>query len=511
MNRFLADLTRSCLGLAAVAAIALCAELPSAAAQALAPARPIVAVLPLENNSGAATQDFFADGMTDEIASALTGVRGLAVVARSSSFRFKQSGGDSRAIGQALNASYLVQGSARMGAGRVHLNVRLVQAGDGMQLWSEDTDAALSGIFDLEENIARKIAAALKVPVNPGEGLVRSRTADLEAYLDFLRAKVAARPRGAQAFADAAAILEPAVKRDPDFAPASALLAYVYALTPLFAPSLRGGMPEEERKIVARTIPLSDALARRATELDPKSAEGFVALGYANMVQRKMLAAEDAFKQALALNPNQADGLHGYSQLLAALGRIKESLAMREHLQAGEQFIINYTADTAEIYWLDGDTEKAVAMLQPFRPGRTLELALVQASAGRYREAAAAIREMPATNYPPGMTEAAARILESAPAKTAAPDALPRLGNLSFAYMHVGAPERVLEFYEDEIRGGYFQPISATWFWHPTYAAVRRTERFKNVVRDLGLVEYWRARGWPAQCRAAGANDFACE
>jgi tetratricopeptide (TPR) repeat protein len=299
--------------------------------------------------------------------------------------------------------------------------------------------------------------------------------------------------------------------RAPDFAPASALLAYVYSLTPLFAPSLRGGMPEEEHKIVARTIPRSDALARRATGLDPKNAEAFVALGYANMVQRRMLAAEDAFRQALALNPNQADGLHGYSQLLAALGRIKESLAMREHLQAGEQFIINYTADTAEIYWLDGDTEKAVAMLEPFRPGRTLELALVQASAGRYREAAAAIREMPPASYPAGMTEAAAKILDSAPAKAAAPAVLPRLGNLSFAYMHVGAPERVLEFYEDEVSADYFQPISTTWFWHPSYAPVRRTERFKKLARDLGLVEYWRARGWPAQCRPAGATDFTCD
>jgi tetratricopeptide (TPR) repeat protein len=306
-------------------------------------------------------------------------------------------------------------------------------------------------------------------------------------------------------------LLEQVLTRDPDFAPAAAMLAYGYALTPLFAPSLRGGMPEEERRIVERTIPRSDALARRATQLDPKSADGFVALGYANMVQRKMLAAEDAFTQALALNPNQADGLHGYSQLLAALGRIKASLAMREHLQALEQFIINYTADTAEIYWLDGDTEKAVAMLQPFRPGRTLELALVQAAAGRYREAAAAIREMPAANYPPGMTEAAAKILDSAPATAAAPATLPRIGNMSFAYMHVGAPERVLEFYEDEVRGDYFQPISATWFWHPTYTAVRKSERFKKVVGDLGFVDYWRARGWPAQCRPAGANDFACD
>ena len=259
-------------------------------------------------------------------------------------------------------------------------------------------------------------------------------------------------------------------------------------------------------------MPRSDALARRATALDPKSAEAFVALGYANMVQRRMAAAEDAFKQALALNPNQADGLHGYSQLLAALGRVKESLAMREHLQAGEQFIINYTADTAEIYWLDGDTEKAVAMLQPFRPGRTLELALV-AGLGRAlpRGRGGAPRnagdELSGRDAGGGGEDSRFRAGEGR-----RPRGLPRIGNLSFAYMHVGAPERVLEFYEDEISGDYFQPISSTWFWHPTYAAVRKTERFKKVARDLGLVEYWRARGWPAQCRAAGATiSFASE
>jgi TolB-like protein len=506
MNEFFADLAR-CLGAAAATAFALCTGLPSAAAQA--PARTI-AVLPLEN-IGDPKQDFFAEGLTDEIAGALTSVRGLDVVARSSSFQLKPATRDLKAIGEALNARYLVQGSAGMAAERVRVNVRLVQASDGALLWSEDYDAALPGIFDVEEIIARKIATALKIPASPADALVHGRTSRFDAYLDFLRAKLAARPRGAKPLADAAVILEQVLMRDPDFAPANAMLAYGYALTPLFAPSLRGGMPEEERKIVERSIPRSDALARRAAALDPRSAEAFVALGYANMVQRRMVEAEDAFRQALTLNPNQADGLHGLSQLLAALGRIKESLAMREHLQAGEQFITNYTADTAEIYWLDGDTEKAVAMLQPFRPGRTLELALVQASAGRYREAAAALREMPATNYPAGMLEAAAKVLESAPAKAAAPEALPRLGNLSFAYMHVGVPERVLEFYEDEVRGDYFQPISATWFWHPTYAAVRKTERFRKVARDLGLVAYWRARGFPAQCRATGADDFACD
>jgi TolB-like protein len=500
---------RGRLGFAVVIALTTCLGTAPAAAQSGQAAT--LAVLPLENNSGDAAQDFFAGGMTDEIAIALASVRGLGVVARSSSFQLKPSDRDSQAAGKALNAGHIVQGTARTRDDRVQLSLRLTRSSDGVRLWSEDFDARLSEIFDLEEEIARKLANALQLPVGADERLIRSRTRDQAAYLDFLRAKVAARPRGAAALASAVTILEKVVEREPDFAPAAALLAYAYALTPLFAPSLRAGRPEEERRIVERTVPRSDALARQATALDPKNAEAFVALGYANMVQRRMLAAEDAFKQAIALNPNQADGLHGYSQLLAALGRIRDSLVMREYLQAGEQFIINYTADTAEIYWLGGDTEKAIAMLQPFRPGRTLELAIVLAAAGRYQEAAAAIREMPASNYPPGMTEAAAGILESAPAKAASPESLPRIGNMSFAYRHVGAPERVLEFYEDELRGNYFQPISATWFWHPTYEAVRSTARFKTVVRDFGFVDYWRARGWPEQCRAAGADDFVCD
>ena len=108
------------------------------------------------------------------------------------------------------------------------------------------------------------------------------------------------------------------------------------------------------------------------------------------------------------------------------------------------------------------------------------------------------------------MTEEAAKILESAPARAVAA-ASPRIGNMSFAYLRVGAPERVLEFYEDEVRGGYFQPISATWFWHPSYAPVRKTAEFKKLVTDLGLVAYWRARGFPPQCRRFGETDFTCD
>src|SRR5258708_4134121 len=306
-------LKRRGLELAGVTGLGLGAALASAAAQTPGAPPATIAVLPLENNSGDAKQDFFAGGMTDEIAAALTGVRGLDVVARSSSFRLPPELRDTKAIGHALNATYLVQGSARMADERVRVSIRLLQAGDGAALWSKDYDAALPAIFDLEEDIAEKIAATLQMPTNAGEKLGRNRTGDFDASLAFWHAKVAARERGAKALADAAVFLEQSLARDPDFAPACAMLAYVYALTPLFAPSLRGGMPDEERKIVARTIPRSDALARHATQLDPKGADGFVGLAYAEMVQRKMLAAEDAFTQPLALNPHHPHRLHAYT------------------------------------------------------------------------------------------------------------------------------------------------------------------------------------------------------
>src|SRR5258705_12823613 len=353
--------------------LSVCAPLPLAAAQT-GTTRPTIAVLPLANASGDANQDFFAEGLTDEIAVALTRVPGLDVVARSSIFRFKDQPRDIAAIGKAVHARYLVDGSVRKVDTRIRISAKLIRVDGNTQLWSEDYYTEFANIFDIQEDIAEKIAAALRVPtgLKPGEKLVRSRAKNLDAYQDFLRAKVPARARGPNPLADAAVVLEQVPAREPDYAPAAAVLAYDYALTPVFGRSLRTGMPDEERKVVARTIPRAEALAKHATTLDPKGAEGFVGLGYANLVQMKMLAAEDAFKQAIALDPNQSDGLHGYSQFLAAMGRIKESIAMREHLQDIEQFIINYTADTAEIYWLDGQTDRAIPLLQSSAPGRTL-------------------------------------------------------------------------------------------------------------------------------------------
>jgi TolB-like protein/tetratricopeptide (TPR) repeat protein len=496
-------LALACAGLALV---------PLAVNAASSPPAVSLAVLPFANASGDASQEPFADGMTDEISATLAKTEGLHVGARVSAFRFKGQAADSRTLGQALGANHLVEGSLWHSGTRILITARLINADDGQQLWAQDYDKPFSGIFDIEDDITHHIATALNVPVRlqPGDKLVPDRTANMAAYENYVRAKPLIRTRGQKPFADAAVLLQDAVAGDPGFAPAAALLAFDYDLAPLYQQALRSSAAAEARLFVESIVPKAEILARRATELSPKSADAFVALAYAQMVQGRLLQADGLFQRALALDPNNTDGLHGYSQLLAAMGRVKDSIAMRQKLQALEPFVINYVADTAEIIWLDGDNDTAIRMLNDFRPGRTSELAQVHASLGHYRQAASVLREMNAANYLPGVLESAAKILEAAPAKTAPPDSLPRLGALSWVYLYMGAPERVLEYYESNLQAGYFQPISSTWFWHPSYGPVRKTERFRAFARAIGLVDVWRERGWPTVCKPVGTNDFAC-
>jgi hypothetical protein len=109
------------------------------------------------------------------------------------------------------------------------------------------------------------------------------------------------------------------------------------------------------------------------------------------------------------------------------------------------------------------------------------------------------------------LREEAVRLLGTAPKHVASPQGLPRLGNAEFVYLHVGAPNRALEFYEENLEIGYSLTIATSFLWYASYAPVRRSERFKAYARKLGLVDYWRARGWPEFCRPVGTDDFVCD
>lgn len=469
-----------------------------------------IVVLPFTNLSGDAAQAFFSDGMTEEVTAALVKVPSLRVVARTSAFQFKDQGQDVRTVARSVGASHLVEGSVRRDGARVRVTAQLVEAASGTHLWAESYDRDYDDMFAVQDDIAKAIAAALRIPL--GLQIDSERIGDLETYQKFLRARAMVHTRGYGSLAEAAALLEQVVASDPRYAPAWAYLsqAHVFALN--YHPAWLSGNFDNLRPVVATSMPKAETAAARAVELDPNLAEGYAVLGLTRELRGDLAAAEDLYRKALVLDPTSPDVLHFYSRLQAEVGRLKESLAMRQQLQVLDPFVPVYNQVTSWVYWVNGQRDQALAIdasLPAFYRGYSSPRLL--AAVGRYEEAAAFIRTNAPGMFEPGVVEAAADLLRSAPTKAASPEQLPRLGWFNFIYLHVGAPGRTLEFYEGGVEVGYSVSISNFLLWDSSYAALRKTERYKEFMRERGVVKYWRERGWPELCRPADADDFSCD
>jgi adenylate cyclase len=190
-----------------------------------------LAVLPFVNLSSDKEQEFFSDGMTEEITAALAKVPDLRVVARTSAFEFKGKNVDIGKIGEQLHATHLIEGSVRKAGNRLRITAQLIKADDGTHIWAEDYDRDLTDIFAVQEDIARAITASLRMPLGlkPGENLVNNRKIDPIPYTNYLRARALLEGReGAEAFSKAASLLQDVIARNPDYAPAWADLAHAY-------------------------------------------------------------------------------------------------------------------------------------------------------------------------------------------------------------------------------------------------------------------------------------------
>jgi tetratricopeptide (TPR) repeat protein len=423
-----------------------------------------------------------------------------------------------RAIGQALGASHLIEGSVRKEGNALRITAQLVKADDGRELWSESYDRELKGVFALQEEIAKAIAGALRVPLGlqAGQSLVASRTRDTKSYQDYLQARALFRGRGGREpggpLTQAAKLLEQVVARDPDYAPAWAMLAQVYVVTPVYTNAYLNGSTDELRRIIADDSQKAEGAVQQATRLDPNNADPYAALGIVRWRSGRYVEAEDLLKQALSLDPGNPDALNWYSLTLASVGRVKEALGLSRRLRAQEPLVPQFNRTTAINLWRNGRNDEAVAIFKalPPTPIGLGHLAGVYASMGRYNDAAETLRGIPSGTLPPGTVEEAVRLLRAAPTPVQAassPTMLSRSG-LGWVYLYVGAPERALDFSQGQADAGV--SLGVIEFWAPAYAPVRKTERFKALVRKMGLVDYWRARGWPEYCRPDGDDDFAC-
>jgi adenylate cyclase len=200
----------------------------SAAREAAAsPANAIsLAVLPFSNLSSDPEQEFFSDGITEEITSALAKVPDLRVVARTSAFEFKGQNRNIQRIGEQLNATHLIEGSVRRAGSRVRITAQLINARDGTHIWSENYDRELTDIFAIQEDIARTITASLNMSLGlkPGENLVNNRNIDAQSYQQFLQAKALWIVRGQANLTSSQRTFEQVIAQNPNYAPAWAFL-----------------------------------------------------------------------------------------------------------------------------------------------------------------------------------------------------------------------------------------------------------------------------------------------
>jgi TolB-like protein/DNA-binding winged helix-turn-helix (wHTH) protein len=275
-----------------------------------------IAVLPFVDMSEKKDQEYFADGMAEEIIDLLVKIPGLKVISRTSSFQFKGKNEDLRSIATQLGVAYVLEGSVRKSGDRLRVTAQLINSRDGSQLWSQTYDRELSDVLKMQDEIAIALVRALQIEVGTDEVSSRPALRNTEAYTLYLQGEHAADSFDQQGLEQAAGYFQRAIELDPSFAAADVSLGRVYSALGVY-----GFMPPPVALEKAR---LAD---ERAVELDPNLAVAHAALGDIHRgYDWDWAAADRELKLALALAPNDGDVLFlGAIQSLTA-GRLDEAL-----------------------------------------------------------------------------------------------------------------------------------------------------------------------------------------
>ncbi len=281
---------------------------------------PSIAVLPFANMSADPEQEYFCDGMAEEIINALTQVRDLRVVARTSAFSFKGQNVDIREIGQKLNVKAVLEGSVRKAGNRLRITAQLINVADGYHLWSERYDRVLEDVFEIQDEISLAIVKKLKVEfLGEAEALPATKQAEnLEAYDLYLQGRYFCNKRTSEGMEQALSYFEQSIAKDPNYAPAHAGLAATYVLIGIGY----GSLPPKE------AWPRAKAATLKALTLDETHPEAYTSLGVLKMVAEwDFPGAEQAFRHAIELNPGFAQAHQWYAQLWMARGQYDKCFA----------------------------------------------------------------------------------------------------------------------------------------------------------------------------------------
>ncbi|HEV3063450.1 MAG TPA: winged helix-turn-helix domain-containing protein [Vicinamibacterales bacterium] len=305
-----------------------------------------VAVLPLENLSGDASQEYFADGMTDQLIATLGQISALRVISRTSVMRYKGVLKPLPQIARELNVDAVIEGSIMRAGGRVRITAQLIEAAVDKHLWAQSYDGDLRDTLALQSRVARAIAEEIRVNIQPKEqaALRNVKSVNPDAYEAYLKGRYFWNKRTVDGLNRAKEYFDDAVAKAPDYAQAYSGLADTYAL---LGDWQYGRMPAKE------ALPAAKAAAIRALELDDSLGEAHTSLGFVlSGFDWNWAAAEKEFRQAIDLNPGYATAHHWYAWHLSLMGRNGESIAEMRKARSLDPLSLIINADLAEVLLL---------------------------------------------------------------------------------------------------------------------------------------------------------------
>ena len=317
-----------------------------------------IAVLPFVDMSADKDQEYFSDGLSEELLNLLAKVPDLKVISRTSSFSFKGKDQDVRAIGNALGVGYILEGSVRKSGSTVRITAQLIEARKGTHLWSDTYDRQMQDVFAIQDEIAGMIVNTLKLKLVNVRSLVRRYTENSEAHEDYLKGRYHWNKRTPEDLQKAISYFQEAISREPDYAPAYSGLADTYITLYDY-----GSMSADESTARARRA------AQRALEIDSKLAEAHNSLAHIDLHDWKWQSAEEGFRRAIDLNPSYVVAHHWYALCLTALGRVDEAVKEMQIARQLDPLSIRINADLGMAYLSAGKYDEAIRQEE-----KTLEL-----------------------------------------------------------------------------------------------------------------------------------------
>ena len=454
---------------------------------------PSIAVLPFRDMSPEKDQEYFCEGMAEEILNALVQIEGLRVAARTASFRLRDS--DFFSIGEQLNVGTVLEGSVRKAGNKLRITAQLVKAKDSFHLWSETYDRDLKDVFAIQDEISQAITQVLHVKLmgEAGAPLVKTYTEITEAYDHYLQGRYHWMKRAKESLMTAKEHFEQAITLDPNYALAYSGLADVYLTLPFYTNDIK--------RVDIRTR--AEAAAKKALAIDPDLAEAHTSVGWVRqIVHFDYKGAEREYQRAIELNPKYAAAHYRYSFLLMANGRFDEAIAEGIKVLELEPLSLLYNNALGVVYLFARQYDKAIQQFE-----RTLGLDSKYANGwgnigltyflmGKYEDAKRAFvrfaelkgENKEAMRHYVSLIEEHARTGEPVSPTPEVEIIFAKGGRTHILYANLGQKEKTLtlleQYYEeDQYSGLLFLKI------HPAYDFIRSKPRFIALMKKLGLEE----------------------